>query len=221
MGPWELLPAGDRAVLLRFNGAPGPAASAEVRRLQAALERRGIPGVEETVPGFTTILVYYNPLALPYERLSAEISACAAPMLDAPEAPGRLLSVPVVYGGEAGPDLERVAAITGLSPDEVVAAHTGQEFTVYFLGFTPGFAYMGDLPARLAVPRLERPRVAVPAGSVGLAGRQTGIYPSENPGGWLIIGRTPWVVYDPHREPRALFRPGDRVRFRAVAGGGG
>lgn len=222
--PWRIRPAGDRAALIGLPAAAGAAAAARVLRLREWLHLRGLPGIVETVPGFNTLLVYYDPLVLPYALLAREVGNWrdrplagdqTAPHAARPASP-RLVRVPVLYGGEAGPDLGRVAELTGLCPEAIVAAHTGQEYTVFFLGFIPGFAYMGELPPQLAVPRRERPRPTVPAGAVGLAGRQTGIYPSESPGGWQIIGRTPLVVYDPHREPRSLLRPGDRVRFEAV-----
>lgn len=215
--PFSWGPAGDRAALVRWRGEAGPEASAAVRAFIDGLERQGIAGVGETVPGYVTVLVYYDPLLLPSEGLERALAAAAryAVVHEAPA--GRSLTVPVLYGGETGPDLERVAAGCGMTPAEVVAAHAGQEYTVHFLGFAPGFAYMGRLPAALRAPRLAQPRTSVPAGAVGIAGEQTGIYPGGTPGGWQIIGRTPVTVYDPRREPSSFFRPGDRVRFRPVS----
>jgi KipI family sensor histidine kinase inhibitor len=132
------------------------------------------------------------------------------------ETPGRVIEIPTRYGGEYGPDLEFVAKHNGLTPDEVVRIHTSQSLRVFMLGFSPGFPYIGPLAPEIAAPRLATPRTLVPAGSVGIAGRQTGIYPSESPGGWRLIGRTDLKLFAPAKDPPALLRPGDYVRFRAV-----
>jgi KipI family sensor histidine kinase inhibitor len=125
----------------------------------------------------------------------------------------REIVIPVVYGGADGPDLAEVARHAGMTADEVVAAHSGAAYDVFFLGFQPGFAYLGGLPPALATPRRDTPRVRVPAGSVGIGGAQTGIYPAASPGGWNLIGRTAVTLFDPHADAPALLAPGDRVRF--------
>ncbi len=129
---------------------------------------------------------------------------------------GRTVEIPVVYGGESGPDLEDVARYAGMAPERVVELHASAQYLVYFLGFSPGFPYLGGLPAALAVPRLEAPRTRVPAGSVAIGGGQTGIYPVESPGGWRIIGRTPLLMFDSRQDPPALLAMGDRLRFVPV-----
>ncbi len=213
---WSWSPAGDRALVIRWGGDADERAADAVRGLAEALMARRRPGLEEAVPGYGSVVVYYNPLVLLWRDLVREVEFCARAAAAIPPPPGRMITVPVLYGAGLGPDLEDVARLAGLDPDEVIAIHSGCEYRVYFLGFVPGFAYMGRVPERLRVPRLPRPRRAVPAGSVAIAGPQTGVYPAETPGGWRIIGRTPLVVYDPRGQPRALFRAGDRVRFRAV-----
>ncbi len=208
----EVLPFGSRALLVRLGTEVDPGLLARVLHLDRWLGR--LPGVVETVPAYASLLVHFDPQTVTAEALAA--SARQAPQ--GPEAPpeGQRHEVPVVYGGEFGPDLTGVARWAGLSEREVVELHAGTEYLVYMLGFSPGFAYMGTVPDRIAVPRLPQPRPRVPAGSVAVAGRQTGIYPSPSPGGWRILGRTPLQVFDPARRPPALFEVGDRVRFVAV-----
>lgn len=213
---WDLRPAGDRALVVRRKGGSDEEAAEEVRGLSAALAARRPAGVEEAVPGCRSLVVYYNPLRLPWPDLLDEVRQCIRVARSLPPPPGRVVEVPVLYGGEWGPDLAEVGRLAGLGAEEVAAMHSGGVYRVHFLGFVPGFAYMGPVPERLRVGRLASPRPAVPAGSVGIAGPLTGIYPVESPGGWRIIGRTPISVYDPHGAPRALLQAGDRVRFRAV-----
>jgi inhibitor of KinA len=151
------------------------------------------------------------------ERAAAEAYAQAAALeLPAP----RTMEIPVRYGGADGPDLEEVAALNHLSAEEVIAIHSGAEYLVHFLGFSPGFPYLGGMPESIAAPRLETPRRSVPAGSVAIGGRQTGIYPTASPGGWRIIGRTPLRLFQPEADPPVLLQMGDHVRFVPVAGGG-
>lgn len=196
---------------LRPAGALGVLAEVEdletVHRLQAAVLGAGLPGVVEVVPGYRTLLVTTDSAA------SVAAVREALPLLDLPPVaalPGRLVEVPVVYDGE---DLAAVAAATGLSSDEVVRRHAAPDYLVAFLGFAPGFPYLVGLDPSLHVPRRSSPRVRVPAGSVGLAGPQTGIYPVASPGGWQLIGRTDVVLFDADRSPPALLAAGDRLRF--------
>jgi KipI family sensor histidine kinase inhibitor len=173
---------------------------------------RGRAGVIEVVPGMNNLAVELDPIAPePDDLLSLLESAWNASSETVP--PIREIEIQVRYGGEEGCDLEEVARHTGLRAEDVVRVHSGAEYTVYFLGFLPGFAYLGGLDARLATPRRHVPRAAVPAGSVGIGGDQTGIYPLVSPGGWQLIGRTSVPLFDPTATPSALLRPGDRVRF--------
>jgi KipI family sensor histidine kinase inhibitor len=190
--------------------------TARVHALDAALRADPPPSVTATVPGIETLLIEFDPLAGHGDRLVTMIGERLAALRTSAHA-GRNRSIPVAYGGEHGPDLDEVARLARLSPDAVMAAHSGAELVVLIDGFAPGFAYLGDLPDTLAVPRLDTPRTRTPAGSVAVAGRMSGIYPADLPGGWRVIGRTSVTLFDPRREPPAYLAPGDRVRFEAVA----
>ncbi len=191
----------------------------EVLGLTNAVMDAALPGVEECVPGYTSLLVIYDPFRLDYQELEARIKQMLPTLTGASSRLGRAVEIPVRYGGEDGPDLKFVAEHCGLTEDEVVRLHSAIEYPVYFIGFLPGFPYLGGMDARLTTPRLEKPRQRVPAGSVGIAGGQTGIYPLDSPGGWRIIGRTDEILFDAQRQEPALLSPGDRVRFKPVEGG--
>lgn len=207
-------PLGDSAVQVVLGDAPGEPAR---RRVAAAARRLAvIPGLIECVPGFTSLTIHYDPLQLPPGELDAALAHLLADLDESAGDGGRIVEIPVCYGGEFGPDLESVASLHGLAADEVVALHAAGEYRVHLVGFVPGFPYLGGLDAKLATPRRESPRTAVPAGSVGIGGAQTGIYPVESPGGWQLIGRTPLRLFDAHRDPPALLRAGDRIRFLPV-----
>ena len=201
---------GDAALLCEL---PAPATLAQQQRIWALAERaREWPGVGETLPGMNNLTRTFDPTAIDLDTLTAHVLE-AWPKLPAAAALGRLVEIPVAYGGEHGPDLADVAAHTGFTPAEVVRRHSAGEYIVYLLGFLPGFAFMGGLAPELATPRRAEPRTAVPARSVGIGGEQTGIYPLASPGGWQLIGRTPLELFDPAATPPTLLRPGDRVRF--------
>jgi KipI family sensor histidine kinase inhibitor len=203
----RLRPAGERGVLAEVDDLD------HVHRLVAAVRTAALPGVVDVVPGYRTVLV----TTVDGESLAAVRSVLPQLVLPAAAAAaGRVVEVPVRYDGD---DLAEVAALTGLSRDDVVARHTAPDYLVAFLGFAPGFPYLVGLDPALHVPRRATPRTSVPAGAVGLAGDQTGIYPRATPGGWQLIGRTDVVLFDPHREPPALLSPGDRLRFRDVTAG--
>lgn len=170
-------------------------------------------GVVDVVPGMNNLTLVFGPLA-DAQRLEAQLRE-AWQESEALVADGKLVDIEVAYGGDEGPDLADVAKHTGLTPAEVVRRHTAPEYIVYFLGFQPGFAYMGGLDKSLATPRRAEPRMAVPAGSVGIGGEQTGIYPAASPGGWQLLGRTDAALFMPQRNPPTLLAPGDRVRFVA------
>lgn len=215
----RFLAAGEAGLVVEFADDIDPAANALVYTLAGALQRRPLPGLGEGVPTYRSLLLHFDPLRLDVARLRRHVEAILAQEgagANTAAAPARLREVPTVYGGEMGPDLASVAEITGLSEDEVVRLHSGTEFTVYMVGFLPGFPYLGVLPDALVTPRLQSPRTHVPAGSVAIAGRQTGVYPMESPGGWRLIGRTPLQLFDPERNPPAYIAPGDRVRFVPV-----
>ncbi|QSI33071.1 5-oxoprolinase subunit PxpB [Variovorax sp. RKNM96] len=201
---------GDAALLCEL---PAPATLVQQQRIWAlAAQAREWPGVGEVLPGMNNLTLTFDPTAIELDALTAQVLE-VWPKLSAKAVDGRLVEIPVAYGGEHGPDLGDVAAHTGLTPAEVVRRHSAGEYVVYLLGFLPGFAFMGGLAPELATPRRAEPRTAVPARSVGIGGEQTGIYPLVSPGGWQLIGRTSLEMFDPTAESPTLLRPGDRVRF--------
>jgi len=213
----RLLPAGDSAIVVEYGDGIDLSLNARVRLLHRALGATRPAGVVETVPAYRSLLVHYDPIVLSRAAIERWIAETADHLPAESPAACRTVEIPVVYGGVAGPDLADVAAHAGLELHEVADLHASVEYVVFMLGFMPGFPYLGGLPERLATPRLATPRTLVPAGSVGIAGAQTGIYPAESPGGWRLIGRTPVVLFDPSDSPPALLEAGDRVRFVPVA----
>jgi inhibitor of KinA len=212
----ETVPVGDAALLVRLGETIDPALNRRVHALARRLEQAALPGVEACVPAYAALMVYYDPLRLSAAGVEGWVRACLGGVVDLPPDAPRRVEIPTVYGGEFGPDLEFVAIHNHLSQAEVVRIHTGADYPVYMLGFMPGFPFLGGMSARIAAPRLDTPRTRLPAGSVGIAGSQTGIYPLESPGGWRLIGRTPLRLFDPQRRPPALLAPGDLVRFVSV-----
>ncbi len=210
----QILPFGDSALLIKFGDEIDLAINQRVHALDALLNARKIPGVIETVPAYATLLVCYDPLILTFDQIVEQVKTEMESIEENLSRKPRRIEVPVRYGGE---DLQFVAAHHHISPREVVRIHAGRDYTVYMMGFTPGFAYMGKLDDAIATPRLETPRVRVEAGSVGIAGAQTGIYPIASPGGWRIIGRTSLRLFDLEADQPFLFSPGDLVRFVSEA----
>jgi 5-oxoprolinase (ATP-hydrolysing) subunit B len=210
----RIFPFGDAALVCE---APAPATLACQERFWGLAEAaRRWPHVVEVVPGMNNLTIVFDPLAVDASLLAAELAAAWEDTAQAPPS-SREIEIPVRYGGEFGPDLAEVSAHTGLDAEEVVKRHAQGEYVVYFLGFQPGFAYLGGLDASLHTPRRAVPRIEVPAGSVGIGGAQTGIYPAAAPGGWQLIGRAELALFDPARAPPTLLQPGDRVRF-TIAG---
>lgn len=213
----KILPAGDSAVSVEFGNEISPEINRRVTAAKKALEQAEIPGILETVPSFRALLVYYDPLLLPYPELEQTLLRAANTENSEGEQPRRVFHIPVCYEGEENaPDLPSVCAHTGLTKQEVIARHTGREYPVYMLGFLPGFAYLGGMDQALETPRLSTPRKKIFAGAVGIGGNQTGVYPIESPGGWRLIGKTPVKFYAPERENPILLQAGDAVRFFAV-----
>jgi KipI family sensor histidine kinase inhibitor len=184
-----------------------------------ALGRQPIPGITDLVPTYRSILVYYDPMRISYSELEAKIRALEDHSVEAIAYVPRVVEVPTVYGGGYGPDLEYVASHCGLSIEEVIRIHSGTDYLIYMMGFTPGFTYLGGMSEKIATPRLRTPRGVVPAGSVGIAEQQTGVYPTESPGGWQLIGRTPLDLFDPDRDPPVAVDTGDYLRFVPVTEG--
>jgi inhibitor of KinA len=219
-------PLGDRAILIHVGSAIDEVTHRRVRAISARLTERPIAGVVELVPAYTSIAVHYDPLRLvearpadgrgPYTQLCAVLSEELSHLDDVPLPAARVVEIAVCYGGEFGPDLDDVARRCGLSVDEVIRIHCAGDYLVYLIGFVPGFAYLGGLDARISTPRRAVPRPLVPAGTVGIGGDQTGVYPIASPGGWQLIGRTPEQLFLAQREPPTLVHVGDRVRFRPI-----
>jgi KipI family sensor histidine kinase inhibitor len=213
----DIVPAGDAALQIRLPERLDPEVNAWCVACARALEQDLGTAQRDVVIGYCSVTVYFDPLRVDQSWVEDRMHAVAAAVCPEERVDGGVVEVPVSYGGEYGPDLADVAAFAGCSPAEVVARHASREYRVYLVGFVPGFAYMAEVDATIAAPRRSSPRTAVPAGSVAIAGGQTGIYPAVTPGGWNIIGRTPLAPYDPGRSEPFLFRPGDRVRFVPTA----
>jgi len=212
------LPFGDSALLIEFGDAISLEVNRKVIALSEVIEKAEIRGVEELVPTYRSLLVRYNPLKMTYEQLVFRIKDLEKALKEvSPEIKGRKITIPVAYGGEFGPDLGCVAQYHGLTEEQVVKLHSEREYRVYMVGFVAGFPYLGEVPDEIATPRLETPRLKVPAGSVGIAEKQTGIYPCEAPGGWRIIGRTPLKLFDHLQQPPALLKAGDTVKFKPIS----
>ena len=210
-------PLAESGLLVELGETIDPALAARVMALAAAVDAAGLPGVLDVVPSYTTILLAFDPTVADPDALATEVRRLAAVATDREAPPRRRMTIPVAYGGEHGPDLARVATRAGLAPEEVIARHAAAEYLVACMGFAPGFAFLVGLPPELATPRLADPRTRVPAGSVGIGGAQTGVYPLETPGGWNLIGRTPLRLFDLGRAEPFLLRPGDRVEFRRIS----
>lgn len=226
----EITPLGDSALLIRlaenFDDAPDDALG-KVLATTRALEAAQIPGAVELAPAYTTVALFCDPVraiaaGAPLEnvfgwfeqRIREALSR--ADEIPANRIEGPLVEIPVCYDQEFAFDLDEVARNAGVHWKEVVDLHCGADYRVHCVGFTPGFPFLGGLPRRLATPRRDVPRKEIPAGSVGIGGRQTGIYPIKSPGGWNVIGRTPLQLFDPQKDPPVLLRAGDRVRFRSI-----
>lgn len=218
MSEIRLLVAGECGLVIEFGAAISPAINRLVQQLTELINSSSIKGIIEVVPTYRAVTVYFEPLVITRQELAACISSRLL-KINPPNgqaAAAKTVYVPVCYGGVMGPDLEYVARYTGLQSEQVIAVHTAQSYLVYMLGFTPGFPYLGGLPEQLAVPRQEKPRAKVPAGSVGIGGSQTGLYPVESPGEWWLIGRTPVKVFNPSNSQPFLFAQGDYLHFYAI-----
>lgn len=208
----RFLPCGDSAVTVEFGNRIDDQLNGAVHAFASAVEALGHPAIREVVPTYRSATVHYLPHLLEYAALVqllrplTETQGGAGPF-------GAPVEIPVLYGGPWGPDLEEVAAHCGMTPEQVIAAHSAPCYRIYMLGFTPGFPYLGGMDPRLATPRRKEPRIRIPAGSVGIAGSQTGVYPIESPGGWQLIGRTPLRLFDLGSDPPILLQAGRSIRF--------
>ena len=204
---------GDRGLLLEFGDEISQEINEKVRRMALAIQSEAMEGILETVPTYRSLLVLYDPLTLSIKEFKKRLAIIEERFQQAPLPEPKLTRIPVIYGGKYGPDLGFVAQLHHTSPDEIIRLHCGKPYLIYLIGFMPGFPYMGELPERLVTPRLKTPRLSVPAGTVAIARKQTGIYPMESPGGWQLLGRTPVKMFDPSHDPPAYLRMGDQVQF--------
>lgn len=225
---FHLSPLGDHAIVIETGKEINTATHSKVRLISGFLDEQAWPWMVEYVPAFTTVTLFYNPVeilnmadydasGLPYEYVSRQLKQ-DLPLLTEEEAVPvpRIVEIPVLYGGEYGPDLGEVAEYNGLTPEKVIDLHTGGEYLVYMIGFAPGFPYIGGMNKSIAAPRRKSPRLKIPPGTVGIAGEQTGIYPIETPGGWQLIGRTPTRLFRPEKKSPSLLQAGDKIRFKAI-----
>ena len=206
-------PLGDSALLIQLGDKIDSAINQRIHALNALLQTKSIAGIIETVPAYCTLLIHYDPLILTFIQVTSWVRDNLTQVDDSLNRKPRQLEVPTRYGGVAGPDLEAVAVSKGMSVADVIRIHSEHEYIVYMMGFTPGFPYLGTLDERLIMPRMDAPRTLVKAGSVAIAGSQTGIYPLDSPGGWHLIGWTSLILFDPTSNSPFLFAPGDTVKF--------
>ena len=208
--------ASDQSLLIYFGEQITLNAHENIRKLLLLLEREPIAGIRNLHPAYCSVLVKFGPLKCRHEQLEEILKQYLGRLEDVPLPEPRQVEIPVCYGGEHGPDLIDVSEIHGMTPAQVIELHSSTTYVVYFLGFVPGFAYLGELPEALVTPRLPTPRRNVPPGSVGIAGRQTGVYPVATPGGWRLLGRTPLSMLRPEQDGFSLLSIGDRVRFTPI-----
>jgi inhibitor of KinA len=207
---------GDRGLLVEYGDEIAPDVNLRVRGAAAALSKARLAGVVEIIPAYRSLLVVYDPLTADIGKIR-EFQLEADRRIEDVQVPApKLVEIPVVYGGDYGPDIEYVAQLNGLTIDDVVRLHSSAVYQIYMIGFTPGFPFLGGLPEELNTPRMETPRTIVPAGSVGIANNQTGIYPVESPGGWRIVGRTPLKLFDPTKKDPCFYKPGDSIKFTPI-----
>ena len=212
----KIKPMGDKALLVEMGEGIDPQVNARINALAALLSQYAPTGLETVVPTYRALMVNYDPLVLAPDTLEKTIAGLLGELDQARATQGKVVEIPVCYGGEFGPDMETVMAASGLDMDEVIRRHTAPEYLIYMVGFTPGFPFLGGMDESLSTPRLENPRTLVPQGSVGIANGQTGIYPVASPGGWQLIGRTPLRLFAPERENPFLYQAGDRIRFTPI-----
>lgn len=207
------LTSGDKGLVVEFGNEISEAVNKKVRNLYLAIHKSQISGIYEMIPTYRSLLIQYNPIEIEVNKL-IEMLVEIENSLDSIDLPKpRIIEIPTIYGGEFGEDLKFVSEHSGMSENEVIKIHSSVDYRIYMLGFSPGFPYLGGMSEKIETPRLKTPRTKIPAGSVGIAGKQTGIYPMESPGGWQLIGRTPLKLYDPKSETPIILQAGDYIRF--------
>lgn len=217
MAQFNITIAGDSALNLEFARLITPETSSAIRLAAQNLTADPIEGITELVPTFCSLMVYYNPLIVSFDELSYRLKSKLRDLEDVHTHIKKIIEIPVCYGGDFGPDMETICLHTKLSMESIIEIHSSRDYLIDMLGFLPGFAYLGGLDSRLYTPRLAEPRTRIEAGSVGIGGTQTGIYPLPSPGGWQIIGRSPLRPYDPDRENPILYAAGEYLRFVPIS----
>ena len=215
----KFLRQGETGLVIDFGSIIDPVINSRVHALAKKINEQHFPFVEAVVPTYRSILVIFDPLSISREELIQKAETLRSEVEEkcVQAAPGKIVLIPTLYGGEAGPDLEFVATHNHITSNEVIRIHTSAAYQIYMIGFTPGFPYLGGMSEKIAAPRLQKPRLQIPAGSVGIAGNQTGLYPVESPGGWQLIGRTPLKVFNPHSHSPFLYAAGDFLQFHAIS----
>lgn len=209
----QIKAVGDCGVLVELGNSISEAVNRKVMELNRKINEFQMEGIIETVPAFCSVLVFYDPLKTDYDIMSKVLFELSKSLEEKQETGGKLVEIPVCYGGSYGPDLAFVAEHGKLTEEEVIQIHCSRDYRIYMLGFLPGFPYLGGLDERIYTPRLKTPRTRIMAGSVGIGGEQTGIYPMDSPGGWQLIGRTPYRLFKPEQMERPLYEAGDSIRF--------
>ncbi|MDD7392663.1 MAG: 5-oxoprolinase subunit PxpB [Fusobacterium gastrosuis] len=217
MGDIKFLLAGDCSFVIQFGNEISPEINKKIRKMIEDLKEKNIDGLIEMVPTYCSMLVSYDPCKISYKELKAKVEELLKLASESTESDEiTLIEIPTLYNDEYGPDLEYVANHNNLTKEEVIKIHTGTDYLVYMLGFMPGFTYLGGMSEKIATPRLESPRLQIFPGSVGIAGKQTGMYPSLSPGGWRIIGRTPLKLYNPESNTPVYISSGDYIRYISI-----
>lgn len=212
----KILTAGDSALLVEFGKEINEEINQKITAVVKIIKEQHIEGIVELIPSFCALVINYDPRVISYDEIKKRIESIFELDIAVGETKKRVFEIPVCYGGEYGPDIENIANNAGLSVEEVIKIHSSRDYLIYMLGFLPGFCYLGGLDERIHTPRLANPRLKINAGSVGIGGSQTGIYPLDSPGGWQLMGMTPVKTYDPDREVPILVEAGDYIRFIPV-----
>jgi inhibitor of KinA len=213
----KISPLGDQAIIIELDKKIHPHIHQQIKSYEKAVEQNPFPGFIEMVLSYTTVTIFYDPLILSYQAICEKMIQLYNKVEESDVPSSRVIDIPVCYGGDYGPDLEFVAQHNNLTSEDVIRIHSEREYLVYMIGFAPGFPYLGGMSERIAAPRQANPRLEVPAGSVGVAGKQTGIYSLATPGGWQIIGRTPYSLFRSQEVPPSLLQAGDHVQFVPIS----
>ncbi|WP_409300105.1 5-oxoprolinase subunit PxpB [Peribacillus sp. SCS-155] len=223
---FSLQPLGDHAVIIQVGNDINEETQKKVQLITALLDKNTADWIVEYIPAFTTVTLFYDPVKvinhkslvdkLPYDIVCSNLKTLLSGLQAGKHEDQRIIEIPVCYGGDLGPDLQIVAEHNGLTPEEVIQIHSSGDYIVYMIGFAPGFPYIGGMSEKIATPRKDTPRLKIPPRTVGIAGKQTGVYPIETPGGWQLIGRTPIDLFLPEEAPPTLLRAGDKIKFNPI-----